>query len=129
MSELTRPYCCPEPRCTPIYNANLPDQPQPGVSWCCWGYLPEAIQFEYDGYRHKNDLSSCWCSALKGVIRWQENAEDWWATVIAYQRALDSLPLTVIVRLQKGTRDYILSRRTAETGETDEATSGPEVSE
>jgi len=119
MNEYTRPYCCPEPRCTPIHQGGMPDEIQPGISFICFGYLPEPIPFIYDGHPHRNDLSSCWCSALKGVVRWQENAEDWWRTGEDYFSALDKLPLIVIARLQKGTRDYVMSRRQTETGDED----------
>lgn len=82
MRLITRPWCCPEPRCEPIYQAMdqsaLPlENAQPGQSFSCWGVMSEAIAFEYDGVRHENDLRSCHATALKGLVAYQENVEDW----------------------------------------------------
>lgn len=44
--------------------------------------------FTYDGVEHANDLNSCHYSALKGVIRFQENKDDWENLLAAYTRAL-----------------------------------------
>lgn len=40
---------------------------------------------------HTNDLSSCAYTPLKGVIRWQENEDDWTWLRIGYDRALTTL--------------------------------------
>lgn len=94
---MVRPWCCPEPRCTPVYalgevalveNAGVP---MPGESFICFGKMPERIEFVYDGCDHANDLRSCHYTPLKGVVANQENADDWRAIVNAYSRALDHL--------------------------------------
>lgn len=91
---VVRPWCCPEPRCTPLHSlqgAETPlDQPTPGESFFCFGKAPEVV-FIYDGVEHVNDTRSCAYTPLKGVISWQENADDWRALQNAYQRALRAL--------------------------------------
>lgn len=87
-----RPWCCPEPRCSPIHQLKDSEYldisaAQPGESWSCFGTMKEAVTFSYDGVEHANDLNSCHYSALKGVIRFQENEADWEALEIAYRRA------------------------------------------
>ena len=117
MTDCVRPWCCPEPRCTPIHNGGVSENPTPGVSFMCWGYLADAIKFEYDGARHANDLSSCWYTALKGVIRWQENVSDWMNTVADYWKALEKLPLSVLVRCEPTIRHRLLEKREVDTGD------------
>lgn len=89
------PWCCPEPRCTPIHqlhDADTPlDVPSPGATWLCFGRMPEGIEFTYDGVHHPNDLRQCTYTPLKGVIAFQENADDWRAILNAYTRALRAL--------------------------------------
>lgn len=75
-----RPYCCPEPRCTPVHNHGDGEslaQVRPGQSFTCCGKMPEGIKFTYDGEVHPNDLNRCVYTPLKGIIRFQENATDW----------------------------------------------------
>lgn len=88
-----RPWCCPEPSCTPIHQlANEPlDQPNPGESFICFGRMAEGIEFVYDGSDHKNDLRSCAYTPLKGLIANQENADDWRMLGRAYATALKRL--------------------------------------
>jgi hypothetical protein len=79
-TQVERPYCCPEPRCTPIHNHGDGEslaQPRPGQSFTCLGKMPREIEFAYDGSDHRNDLNRCVYTPLKGIIRFQENVEDW----------------------------------------------------
>ena len=89
-----RPWCCPEPRCTPLHalrGGEKPlSQPDPGESFHCFGKAPE-VTFVYDGVEHVNDTRSCSYTPLKGVVSWQENADDWEALRSAYWRALNAL--------------------------------------
>ena len=95
MSEIKRPWCCPEPRCLPLHQ--LTDEvtelarPSPGNSFVCFGRGVREVAFEYDGVDHANDLRSCMYTPLKGLIAWQENADDWRALQNAYGRALAAL--------------------------------------
>lgn len=119
---VTRPWCCPEPECTPILSSCQQDpQPETGVSFICFGYLKKPIPFTYAGRPHRNDVTGCWYSPLKGMIRWQETVEDWWRTVEDYQEAMRRLPLTVIARCGRETRDFVLSLRPAEVDESEAA--------
>ncbi|KAF0156255.1 MAG: hypothetical protein FD189_1060 [Elusimicrobia bacterium] len=92
---MNRPWCCPEPRCAPLFQ--LKDggwqllECKPGESFFCFGKLAEAVRFVYDGIEHVNDLSTCCFTPLKGIIRYQENREDWYALKTAYTRALQKL--------------------------------------
>lgn len=56
----------------------------------CFGEAPE-VRFVYDGVEHVNDTRSCVYTPLKGVVSWQENAEDWRALANAYGRAVRAL--------------------------------------
>ena len=87
-----RPWCCPEPRCLPVWqvrdsNSKPLGEAQPGQSFGCWGRLGRTVEFAYDGVPHTNDLKSCFYSALKGVVSWQENIEDWTLLADAYHMA------------------------------------------
>lgn len=93
MTEMPRPWLCPEPRCTPLHNLRDGDYrdirvPEPGQTWFCAGRMPQGIEFEYDGVEHANDLRSCAYTPLKGLIAWQENESDWENLAGFYQRAL-----------------------------------------
>jgi hypothetical protein len=85
-STIGRPWCCPEPRCQPIHQiAN--EELTPGESFSCFGRAPE-VAFSYDGVEHFNDLRSCHYTPLKGLIAYQENANDWRMLAGAYSTAL-----------------------------------------
>lgn len=89
---LPRPWCCPEPRCMPIHNIQVErDKATPGDSFVCFGVGLREVPFSYDGVEHSNDLNHCDYTPLKGVIRFQENADDWRAAVNLYNRALNKL--------------------------------------
>lgn len=96
MSE--RPWCCPEPRCTPLHALQGGDKPlsvpDPGETFLCFGKAPQVV-FIYDGVEHVNDVRSCTYTALKGVVSYQENADDWRAIQNAYGRALHLLAAPV----------------------------------
>jgi hypothetical protein len=77
-----RPWLCPEPRCLPLLNLRDGDYKdltvaEPGHSFTCWGQMPEPVTFIYDGVDHTNDHNCCHYTPLKGLLRWQENADDW----------------------------------------------------
>lgn len=89
-----RPWCCPEPRCTPLHQLSDSDDlstPTPGDSFSCWGRLGAEVAFSYDGVDHRNDLRSCHYTPLKGLVMWQENADDWMLLRDAYGAALATL--------------------------------------
>lgn len=94
---IKRPWCCPEPRCIPVFQIHdredNPDLtiPVPAESYFCFGEMGEPVTFIYDGHEHKNDLNSCAYTPLKGVIRWQENEDDWQWLEIGYRRAREKL--------------------------------------
>lgn len=79
MGERERPWCCPEPRCTPLTSVANGDIThfESGESWWCWGVMAEPVTFIYDGNQHDNEFNSCFYSALKGVVRSQECEDDW----------------------------------------------------
>lgn len=89
-----RPWCCPEPRCTPLHALQGGDkplsEPDPGETFLCFGKAPQVV-FIYDGVEHVNDVRSCTYTALKGIVSYQENADDWRAIQNAYGRGLRAL--------------------------------------
>jgi hypothetical protein len=93
---IPRPWCCPEPRCDPLWqlrdgDAQPLDIAQPGQTWSCWGRLSAEVLFTYDGVEHANDLKSCHYTALKGVVAYQENRADWEALAGSYRSAVLAL--------------------------------------
>lgn len=92
---MNRPFCCPEHCCTPVYqwkNSGLDiTQFTAGQSFLCLGRMAKPVVFTYDEVIHANDLSTCMYSPLKGMIRFQENYNDWKGLVTAYTRALEKL--------------------------------------
>jgi hypothetical protein len=89
---MNRPRCCPEPRCTPLYQYPYrPERLPPGESFSCFGRMAEPVTFVYDGVEHANDLNHCDYTPLKGVIRWQETREDWEAIRLMVTEALKRL--------------------------------------
>ena len=91
MPDLSRPWCCPEPRCKPLWNHQVHQEPTPGESFVCFGRMERAITFTYDGNEHTNNLHHCDYTPLKGIILWQENADDWRELRTMYDRALAAL--------------------------------------
>ncbi|KKK70175.1 hypothetical protein LCGC14_2926640 [marine sediment metagenome] len=89
--EFNRPWCCPEPRCRLVWNYQVGAAPTPGDSFVCFGEMAEPVAFTYDGSEHVNDLNHCDYTPLKGVIRWQENEDDWVAAQRFYATALRKL--------------------------------------
>lgn len=82
--EELRPWCCPEPRCSPVHL--LAERLAPGESFICFGDAPP-VTFVYDGVEHDNDARSCHYTPLKGLLAYQENLDDWDAIRAAYWRA------------------------------------------
>jgi len=87
-----RPWLCPERRCTPLLNLRDGEYaditvPEPGHSWTCWGRMAEPVTFVYDGVEHTNDHNCCHYTPLKGVIRWEENPDDWSSLATYYHLA------------------------------------------
>jgi hypothetical protein len=100
--EWVRPWCCPEPRCTVLYHYNVWSPPQPGESFACFGVMDRAVEFVYDGKRHKNDLNHCDYTPLKGVVRWQDNEDDWIALERMYAMARRKLAALTKMGATKG---------------------------
>jgi len=76
---MKRPWCCLEHRCKCLFKIPSDNSPvlTPGKSILCAGMMKEAVEFEYDKEKHKNDLSLCIYTPLKGMIRFQTNESDW----------------------------------------------------
>ena len=95
-----RPKLCVCPRtCTPIWNAMVCDprikdeqgDMAQGYSGECVGQMNDATEFVYGGAIHRNDVNVCVFTPLKGIIRYQENAEDLWSSIVVRRAALDKL--------------------------------------
>lgn len=98
VSVATRPRLCPCARtCTPIWNSMVCDDRikdeeadmNQGYSGECVGRMNEAVEFIYGGAPHKNEFNRCVFTPLKGIIRFQECADDFWSSIILLSRALD----------------------------------------
>jgi len=99
-SVATRPKLCPCPRtCTPLYNSMVCDSRikdeeadmSQGYSGECVGKMTQEVEFVYGGAPHKNDVNRCVFTPLKGIIRFQENADDLWSSLLLLSHALDLL--------------------------------------
>lgn len=99
-SVATRPKLCPCPRtCQPLYNSMVCDSRikdeeadmSQGYSGECVGKMSQEIEFIYGDAPHKNDVNHCVFTPLKGIIRFQENADDLWSAKILISRVLDVL--------------------------------------
>ena len=86
-SVATRPKLCPcKNTCAPIYNALVADPRikdeeadlNQGYSGDCVGRMNPPIEFIYGGNVHHNNLNHCCFTPLKGVIRFQMCADDFW---------------------------------------------------
>jgi hypothetical protein len=89
---VSRPWCCLEPRCTPISQLREPTYPDASVpivgqSFICFGMMDQPVKYVMDGVEHVNDLNSCHYAAAKGITRFLENADDWSSIGSAYQDA------------------------------------------
>jgi hypothetical protein len=74
-----------------VQGSELPlSQAEPGETFVCFGAAPR-VEFVYDGVKHVNDTRSCTYTPLKGVISYQENADDWRALSGGYSRAVTAL--------------------------------------
>ncbi len=69
-----KPRCCPDPSCAVLfYSRHNPNDV--GDSFDCYGKIPE-VTFSWNGNEHKNDISHCTYTPLKGTIRYLENKGD-----------------------------------------------------
>lgn len=96
----TRPKLCPCKRtCSPIWNSMAVDSRikdeeadmNQGYSGECIGRMEPPVEFIYGGNLHRNEINHCHFTPLKGIIRYQECADDLWGSLILISRALDVL--------------------------------------
>lgn len=92
---MKRPWCCPEHSCAPLFQVKDSHIDltvcKSGKTFFCYGRMIKAITFIYDGEKHANDLSTCFYTPLKGVIRFQMNEDDWEWMKIGAEHALEKL--------------------------------------
>jgi hypothetical protein len=74
LGEQHRPWCCPEPRCTPVHTLQGSDKPlsiaEPGETFVCFGAAP-TVEFVYDGVRHVNDTRA-YSRAVLALLRFRD---------------------------------------------------------
>lgn len=82
-----RPGCCPDPKgCQPVYTTlALKEDLARGYSGNCYGYCGERV-FVYDEATHRNDISRCMMTPLKGVVRFFTCYTDYLAEISELQR-------------------------------------------
>jgi hypothetical protein len=64
---------------------------QRGFAVFCFGRLSEPLVWTFDDVEHRETLSTCQSSPLKGVVRWLENESDWSAMARSYRAAISAL--------------------------------------
>ncbi len=69
-----KPRCCPDEGCEILF-CSRHDDTDVGDSFDCYGRIPE-VTFSWNGNEHKNDISHCTYTPLKGIIRYLENKDD-----------------------------------------------------
>lgn len=98
MTDLPRPWLCPDHLCRPLVNQagrGLEDitKSEPGSSFVCLGRMTNNQVYKYDkgSIRHRNNLSDCIYTPAKGLIRFYSNINDWKAFHNIYGLALVAL--------------------------------------
>jgi hypothetical protein len=88
-----RPKFCYDKSCKVVYSSyNLEDFDK-GYSFFCFGKLKRGHLFHEEGREaiHENNLSHCYYTPLKGMIRFFVNEQDLWGEVNAKLAVLNRL--------------------------------------
>lgn len=87
-----RPHYCIDPgRCEVLWSNYTTETFDRGESINCYGRMAEQHVFVAGETTHKNDLSRCLYTPLKGVIRYLECKADLEIDVIANNKVLDTI--------------------------------------
>jgi ribosomal protein L37E len=89
--KISRPPFCYDKECNVIYSTYKDEDFDKGFSFFCFGKLREAHIFKEKETEHINDLSHCYYTPLKGMIRFFVNAEDLWKEATSKLAVLNRL--------------------------------------
>jgi ribosomal protein L37E len=106
--KLVRPRFCYDQGCNVIYSTWNEDNFAKGFSFFCFGKLKEVHTFREREILHENDLSHCYYTPLKGMIRFFCNTGDLWKEATSKLAVLNRL---IDVRCDKcGGKQYKIAR-------------------
>lgn len=86
-----RPRLCFDKNCSVLLSTFEEESFDEGVSFFCFGKLKEVHIFKEKQTVHENDLSHCYYTPLKGMLRFFMNVEDLWGEANAWLRVLNKL--------------------------------------
>jgi len=89
--KISRPPFCYDKECKVIYSSYNDKDFDEGFSFFCFGKLREVHIFKEKETEHINDLSHCYYTPLKGMIRFFVNAEDLWKEATSKLAVLNRL--------------------------------------
>ena len=89
--KITRPKFCFDQTCEIIYSTFNEEQYIEGFSFFCFGKLKQTHIFKEKEVVHDNNLSHCYYTPLKGMIRFFVNQEDLWGEANAKLAVLNRL--------------------------------------
>ena len=88
---MSRPKFCYDESCEILLSTFDEKSYHDGVSFFCFGKLKERRVFKEKDTVHENDISHCYYTPLKGMIRFFMNVEDLWGEANAWLRVLNKL--------------------------------------
>lgn len=91
ISRKVRPRFCYDKSCHLIYSTYNEKSFNEGYSFFCFGKLKEKNIFKEKEVVHENNISQCYYTPLKGMIRFFMNEDDLWGEANAWLRVLDKL--------------------------------------
>ena len=86
-----RPRFCYDNSCKLIYSTYEEKCFEEGCSFFCFGIMKKENVFKEKKTVHKNPISHCYYTPLKGMIRFFMNEDDLWGEANAKLRVLDKL--------------------------------------
>lgn len=88
---INRPKFCFDESCSVLISTFDEKSFNEGVSFFCFGKLKEKHIFKEKQTVHENDISHCYYTPLKGMIRFFMNIDDLWGEAQANLRVLNKL--------------------------------------
>ena len=88
---INRPKFCYDKDCKVILSTYEKESFDEGLSFFCFGKLKEPHKFKEKETVHENNISHCYYTPLKGMIRYFMNTDDLWGEAQAKIRVLNKL--------------------------------------
>ncbi len=86
-----RPKFCFDENCKVLLSTYDKDDFDKGISFFCFGKLKASHKFKEKETVHENNISHCYYTPLKGMIRFFMNTDDLWGEIQAKIRVLNKL--------------------------------------